>query len=131
MARNTIGQVAARAGVGVETIRFYERSGLIRRPDAPNGGFREYPEEVVDRVRFIRHGKELGFALIEIADLLSLRTHPRSNCEEVRERVARKIKDVDGRIRSLRKIKTQLQKLATACDQRAGSSDCPILEALD
>jgi hypothetical protein len=62
MARNTIGQVAARAGVGVETIRFYERSGLIRRPDTPNGGFREYPEEVVDRVRFIRHGKELGFA---------------------------------------------------------------------
>ena len=128
--RNTIGSVARRAGVGVETIRFYERQGLIKQPPTRKQGFREYPEEAVDRVRFIRHAKDLGFTLEEVGQLLSLRAHPRINCETVQERAKEKIADVDAKIQGLRKIKTQLQKLAKACDMREATADCPILEAL-
>lgn len=128
--RNTIGTVARSAGVGVETIRFYERQGLIKQPPTRKHGFREYPEEAVDRVRFIRHAKVLGFTLEEIGELLSLRAHPRINCETVQERALEKIADVDAKIQGLRKIKTQLHKLAKACDMREATAGCPILEAL-
>jgi MerR family mercuric resistance operon transcriptional regulator len=130
MARNTIGTIAKRAGVGVETVRFYERQGLIKRPTAPRQGFREYPEQVVDRIRFIRHAKVLGFTLKEIGQLLSLRAHPRINCETVQTRALEKIATVDEKIRALRRIRSQLQKLANACNERDATADCPILEAL-
>ena len=130
MPRNTIGAVAKRAGVGVETVRFYEREGLIKQPPTPKQGFREYPLDAVDRIRFIRHAKELGFTLDEISDLLSLRSHPRINCETVRHRAEQKIDDVDGKIEALRRIKVQLRKLANACNAREASAECPILEAL-
>jgi Hg(II)-responsive transcriptional regulator len=130
MQRNTIGAVATRAGVGVETIRFYERQGLIKQPPARKKGFREYPDEAVDRIRFIRHAKDLGFTLAEVGELLSLRAHPRINCETVQERAKEKIVDVDARIRALRKIKKQLHKLAEACDAREATADCPILDAM-
>ena len=130
MTRNTIGRVAQLAGVGVETVRFYERQGLIKQPATPRNGFREYPPDVVDRVRFIRHAKDLGFTLKEIGELLSLRSDPRTNCEVVQARAEQKIGDVDTKIRSLRRIKTQLHKLAKACDKREATADCPILEAL-
>ncbi len=130
MPRNTIGTVAKHAGVGVETVRFYERQGLIDQPASPEQGFREYPPDAVDRIRFIRHAKELGFTLEEIGDLLSLRSDPRENCETVQLRAEDKIIDVDAKIRALRKIKTQLRKLANACDEREATADCPILEAL-
>jgi MerR family mercuric resistance operon transcriptional regulator len=130
MLPNTIGAIAKRAGVGVETVRFYERQGLIRQPAARKSGFRQYPDEIVDRIRFIRHAKDLGFTLTEVGQLLSLRAHPRINCETVQRRAKEKIDDVDAKIRALSKIKTQLQKLARACDQREATADCPILEAL-
>ncbi len=128
---NTIGRVARQAGVGVETVRFYERRGLIKRPATPTRGFREYPDDVVDRVRFIRHAKDLGFTLTEVRDLLSLRTTPRSSCEAVKRRAERKVADVEAKIASLRRIRRELRNLARACDERAPSADCPILEALE
>lgn len=130
MARNTIGMVAKRAGVGVETVRFYERQGLIKQPATRERGYREYPDEVVDRIRFIRHAKDLGFTLVETGELLALRVHPRSSCETVQRRAADKIADVDAKVDALRKIKKQLHKLAKACDEREATADCPILEAL-
>jgi MerR family mercuric resistance operon transcriptional regulator len=130
MASNTIGVVAKRAGVGVETVRFYERQGLIKRPATRESGFRKYPDEVVDRIRFIRHAKELGFTLTETGELLALRVHPRSNCETVQGRANEKIDDVEAKIDALRRIKKQLHKLARACDQREDTAACPILEAL-
>lgn len=130
MPRNTIGSVAKRAGVGVETVRFYERQGLIKQPSTPQQGFREYPDDAVDRVRFIRHAKELGFTLGEIGELLSLRSHPRINCETVQRRAEEKILNVDAKIRTLRKIRTQLRKLANACNEREATADCPVLDAL-
>ena len=82
----TISKAAKNAGVGVETIRFYERKGLIEQPPKPFGpGFREYPEEVVRRIRFIRQAQDIGFSLREIAELLSLRADPSADCSDVRE----------------------------------------------
>ena len=128
--RRTIGQVAKYAGVGVETIRYYERRGLIAQPDAPAGGFREYPDDVVDRVRFIRHAKDLGFTLQEIGELLSLQLRPRANCATVKRRVEQKISDVETKVQSLKKLRHTLLKLAHACDERAATDECPVLESL-
>lgn len=130
MSGGTIGSLARRAGVGVETVRFYERQGLIKQPPTPPTGFRRYSDDIVDRVRFIRHAKDLGFTLAEIGDLLTLRADPQINCETVRRRAQSKLADVDAKMHALRKIKTQLQKLARACENREATAECPILEAL-
>lgn len=129
MAANTIGKVARRAGVGVETIRYYERRGLIEQPEK-RASFREYPPGTVERLQFIRHAKDLGFTLREIGDLLSLRVDPRVNCDAVRERAESKIADIEQRVASLRKIHATLEKLVAACGKNEGTGDCPILESL-
>ncbi|MEE8061951.1 MAG: heavy metal-responsive transcriptional regulator [Gemmatimonadales bacterium] len=130
MKTNTIGRVADRAGISVETVRYYERQGLIQQPDTPPSGFREYPEDTVQRILFIRRGKELGFTLQEISELLNLRVNPKENCDAVRLVTQKKIEDVDRRIKSLEQIRTQLQRLANACDG-TGETDCAILEAMN
>src|SRR5918994_4349003 len=94
----TIGQAARQAGCGVETIRFYERQGLIERPAKPAVGFRRYPSEIVDRVRFIRQAQGLGFSLREIDELLSLRTDPAADCADVRSRASAKLDEVVRKI---------------------------------
>jgi MerR family mercuric resistance operon transcriptional regulator len=127
----TIGQVAKQAGVGVETVRFYERKGLIDQPRRPGSGFRDYPDEVVAKIRFIRHAKDLGFTLSEIGELLSLRAHPRTSCSAVKVRAEQKVADIDERVRSLRRIRRTLVKLAEACDRQETSAKCAILEALE
>jgi MerR family mercuric resistance operon transcriptional regulator len=127
----TIGQVARQAGVGVETVRFYERKGLITQPKSPRAGYRHYSDDVVARIRFIRHAKDLGFTLSEIGELLSLRAHPRSSCVAVKVRAEEKVADIDERVRRLRRIRKTLVKLAEACDKRETSAECPILEALE
>ena len=127
----SIGQVAQRAGIGVETVRFYERRGLIDEPPRSAAGYREYPEAIVSRIRFIKRAKELGFTLKEIKELLSLRLDPTTTCADVRSRAEAKIADIETRIRSLRRMNKALVKLTAACSGRGTSSECPILEALD
>jgi len=127
----TIGQVAERSGIGIETVRFYERKGLIAEPPRTDSGYRQYPEDVVVRLRFIRRAKELGFALKEISELLSLRVNPDTTCVDVRKQTEFKISDVEEKIRALRRIKTALKKLAASCVGTGPASECPILEALD
>lgn len=127
----TIGQVARRAGVGVETIRFYEREGLVDDPPRLASGYRQYPPETVARIRFVRRAKELGFTLKEIKELLSLRASPRSRCADVRQRAEAKIEDMQQKIRDLQKMKKALKQLAAACDGRGPVTECPILEALE
>ena len=127
----TIGKVARRAGVGVETLRFYEREGLIDEPPRTESGYRQYPEETVPRVRFIRRAKELGFTLKEIKELLSLRVGPRSSCGAVRKRSEAKVRDIQEKIRTLRRMEKALMKLVDACKQRSSTGECPILDALD
>lgn len=127
----TIGQVAKQAGVGVETIRFYERQGLIERPARREGGYRRYPPDAAARVRFIRRAKELGFSLKEISDLLDLRVDPAVSCQDVRARAEAKLADIEGKIAALHRMGEVLRRLVGAC-QVAGSTDgCPILGALE
>lgn len=130
MAIYTIGQVARQSGVGVETVRFYEREGLIPQPPRPDNGFRRYPEDAVSRIRFIQRSKVLGFSLREIRDLLSLRVDSATSCGEVKRRAEAKIADIESKILTLRKMKQALEKLTEACRGKGPTGECPILEAL-
>ena len=127
----TIGELAREAGIGVETIRFYERKGLIQEPSRRASGYRQFDEAVVDRLRFIRQAKELGFTLGEIKELLSLRLDPTSSCADVKKRADVKIADIEEKIRTLQRMKRALVKLTKACTGQGPSSECPILESLD
>ncbi len=127
----TIGQVARAAGVGVETVRFYERKGLVVQPDKPMFGHRKYPAEVAARIRFIRRAKELGFTLKEVAELLELRVDPGKSCAEVRARALAKMADIGRKIETLQRMREALAGLAAACRGQGPTSDCPILEAME
>jgi Hg(II)-responsive transcriptional regulator len=127
----TIGALAERAGVGVETVRFYERRGLVRRPPRPRTGYRAYPEDTVGRIRFIRNAQALGFTLQEITALLQLRVTAGTSCAAMRSRAAAKLADVKQRLADMNRIRGALQKLVAACPGRGALISCTILEALD
>ena len=127
----TIGQLARLSGFGVETIRYYERERLVREPPRRASGYRQYPEDTLTRLRFIRHAKELGFSLKDIKDLLELRVAPGATCANVRKRAETKIADVRAKQKKLRQIEKALVKLAAACRGRGPTSNCPILDALE
>ncbi len=126
-----ISQVANLAGVGVETVRFYERESLVNKPLRRESGYREYPTEAVDRIRFIRRAKDLGFTLKEIRELLDLRLDSEATCGDVRETAQEKIADIEGKIRILQRMKRALVKLTSACDGSGSVESCPILGALE
>ncbi len=128
-----IGTAAKTAGVSVETVRFYERQGLIGQPSRPiDGGYRSYPSATVGRIRFIRQAQDLGFALKEIDELLSLRADPSTDCADVRARASAKLEDVKVKIARLAAIRSALQDLLSACPGRgAAARYCSILEALE
>ena len=131
MTAMTIGRLARNAGVGVETIRFYERKGLIEQPQRPrDGGYRVYPEETAHRIRFIRQAQELGFSLREVQDLLSLRADPESDSADVRERAAAKLAEVKRKITELERIRAALEDLIAACPGRGALRNCSIMETL-
>ena len=127
----TTGQLAKRADVGVETVRFYERKGLLAEPNRRPSGYRQYDEDVVDRLRFIKRAKQLGFKLSEIKELLSLRLDPTTTCADVKSRAKEKIDDIQDKLRTLQRMKKALVKLTKACNGSGGTSECPILEALE
>jgi MerR family copper efflux transcriptional regulator len=127
----TIGQVAHQAGVGVETIRFYEREGLIDEPPRRDSGYRQYSPDVVTRILFIKRAKELGFSLKEIQELLLLRVDPESTCADVKRQTEAKIADVERKIEDLLRMKQALVKVANLCSGDGPLSVCPILDALD
>lgn len=132
MGAMTIGQAAREAGVGVETIRFYERKRLIERPLTPShDGFRIYPMETVKRVRFIRQAQKLGFSLGEIEELLSLRAEPSADCAEVRERAEAKLDEVKVKLAQLQRIHDALEQLIAACPGRGAIQRCSILETFN
>ncbi len=126
----TIGKVAEAAGVGVETVRFYERKGLIAQPRKPEHGFRVYPDDAIRRIRFIRQAQELGFALRETEDLLALRTDPGSDCADVRVRAVAKLEDVERKLQQLQDIGGALKQVIAACPGRGALSGCSIIEAM-
>jgi len=127
----TIGRLAKEAGVNLETVRFYERRGLLPRPPRSSSGYRLFPADAARRLRFIRRAQELGFSLNEIGELLSLRVSRRTTSAAIRARAETKIADIQEKIGSLESMKKTLQKLTRVCDGCAPLSDCPILESLD
>jgi MerR family mercuric resistance operon transcriptional regulator len=127
----TIGKVARLAGIGVETVRFYERQGLIDKPMRRESGYRQYSEDIVRRLRFIKRAKELGFTLKEIKDLLALQLESDRTCADVRRRAEVKIDDIEQRVRTLQRMKKALAKLTMACSGRGPVSQCPIIEAIE
>lgn len=131
MTRMTIGKAAIETGVGVETIRFYERIGLIEQPPKPSGaGFRVYPRETLQRVCFIRQAQEIGFSLREITELLALRSDPSSDCSEVRGQATLKLAEVNRKITQLENIRGALEDLIAACPGRGALRACSIMDAL-
>lgn len=127
----TIGKIAKRSDVGIETIRFYEREGLIDDPPRRASGYRQYPSDTVDRIRFIRRAKELGFSLKEIKELLKLKVTTVATCDQVKKRAESKIEDIQHKILTLQRMKKALKKLNAACSGKGSVSECPILEALE
>jgi MerR family mercuric resistance operon transcriptional regulator len=125
-----IGEVAGEAGVNVQTLRFYERRGLLKTPSRRPSGYREYTTDSVRRVRFIKRAQQLGFTLNEVQELLRLRDDPSVPCPEVRATAQAKVGEIDEKIRHLRAMKKALETLARSCaDNR--EHRCPLLEALD
>ncbi len=127
----TIGKLAKEAGVNVETIRYYERRGLIKQPAERRGAYRVYPPATAARVRSIKRAQSLGFSLKEIKELMTLRLDERAMCGDVLVQTEKKIAEIDEKLRSLRAVKRQLTRLASACREEAPVSECPILEAFD
>ena len=127
----TISRAAERAGVGVETIRFYERRGLIEQPLPPrSGGYRFYDDTVVERIRFIRQAQELGFSLREITELLSLRADPAADCGDVRAQAVAKREEVDRKMMQLQHIRAALDALIASCPGGGALRACTIIDAL-
>jgi len=124
----TIGTVARLTGVNIETVRYYERRGLVAQPPRPFNGFRIYPEDVLQRIRFIRRAQKLGFTLREIQKLLSLGD---SNCKAVQEIATDKLKDVRNKLRDLSNLEIVLTNLLEQCERHENGLSCPIVESLD
>lgn len=125
------GEVAAAAGVNVETLRYYERRGILPEPPRRASGYREYPAGTVQIIHFVKRAQELGFTLEVIAELLALRNSDTRTCGEVRELAEHKIDEIDQKLRQLRAMKSALGKLVASCDADASARECPILEAFD
>lgn len=127
----TIAQAARAAGVGVETVRFYERRGLIEQPPKPTAkGFRTYTEDTIEQIRFVRQAQELGFSLREAGELLDLRSRPEADAAAVHERAAAKLREVDEKIQALQGIRYALEALMAGCPRTGALSSCSTMGAL-
>lgn len=128
----TRGELAETVGVNPETLRYYERKELIPKPRRSDGGFRLYDESYVDRLRFIRRAKNLGFTLAEIKGLLDLRVDDEATCQDVKAQSVQKLNEVEEKIQDLERIRDALARLATVCEGSQGpTSECPILDAME
>lgn len=124
----TIGQLARAASVNVETVRYYQRKGLVAEPERPSNSVRRYSEDSVKRIRFIKRAQELGFTLAEIASLLALEDG--RSCRETRELAGRKLAIVESRLADLSRLRRTLRELVTRCDTSRGKISCPIISVL-
>ena len=131
MDRLTIGEVAKQTHVRIETLRYYERMGLVAPPPRNGSNYRLYPEETVRRVQFIKRAQQLGFSLKEITELLALRATLETPCADIRTRVIAHIDTIEGKIRALHAMKAVLTELVAECPGQGAITDCPILASLD
>lgn len=125
-----IGDLAKKAGVNVQTVRYYERRGLLPEPDRKPSGYRIYGKEDVLRLRFILRAKALGFTLTEIEELLGLRVDPRRTAEDVRRHAEEKIADVEEKIRDLRDMRRALRQLVESCEAHGSTDECALMHAI-
>ena len=127
----TISRLAQLGGVNLETIRYYERQGLLPAPPRTAAGYRVFPREAARRLRFIKRAQELGFSLSEISELLALRMRPGTKQADMRTRAEAKIADIEQKIQSLQAMKRTLRQLTERCEGCGPLAECPILESLD
>lgn len=131
MKQFTISHAAKAANVNVETVRFYERKGLIVQPSKPvGGGARQYDDDTVSRIRFVRQAQEIGFSLSEIAELLSLRADPDADCADVRGRAIGKRAEVQSKLAHLAQMRDALDELIASCPGGGDVKACTILDAM-
>lgn len=125
-----IGQLASQAGVAIDTVRYYERQGLLPPPQRRSSGYRQYDAQDITRLRFIRRAKALGFSLQEIQDLLRLTEQRDADRAAVRAMARQRLDDIEGRIRELEAMRTALSGLVAHCTGHGPLQDCPIIETL-
>ena len=125
-----IGEVATNARVSVETLRYYERRGLLPKPERSASGYRSYPADTVRRVHFVRHAQQLGFTLDEITDLLRMWEDSATSCEQVAGRAAATLTRIDAKMEQLARMRGALAQYVNACRARETLADCPLLVSL-
>lgn len=122
-----IGEVARRSGIGIETIRYYEREGLLQEPKRRPSGYRQYDESTLERLAYISGAKALGFTLAEIRELLELSFLTPDCCAHIRQRAEAKMADIGNRIRSLQRMRRALGRLLARCQTKDSPEDCPLV----
>ena len=124
----TIGKVAQRALISRDTIRLYEREGLIDKPKRLSNGYRTYSEDVIARIRFIKSAKTMGFTLHEIKELLALRRTSKNTCNDIKRQAEMKLNDVVLKIKELQKLKKALNAMILTCEKISRENECPIIQ---
>jgi len=127
MMTRTISKLAKELNINIETVRFYERRGLIKQPHKPAQGYRHYPDDTVNRIQFIKRSQELGFTLNEIDHLLSLNDQP---CGQVQEMAESKLSTVQAKMKDLRRLEKALKVLLTQCKSNKNNDHCPVIDSL-
>jgi len=123
----TINAVAKKSGIGIETVRYYQRIGLIEMPEKPLSGYRIYSDAIIDRLIFIQRAKELGFSLAEIASLLALGD---GRCAETKELAVHKLAIIKNKLQDLQALAITLEKLIQSCEANSAHQGCPIITAI-
>lgn len=128
----TIGQASKLAGVNRETLRYYEREGIIEPPERKDSGYRIYPPTIVKRLRFIKRAQGLGFSLKEISELMALRNDAQvAKCSEVKQYAQNKVESIENKLKDLKRIRKRLMELIAVCDEENPLNICPILDAFE
>ncbi len=131
MDKITSGKLAKLANVNIESIRFYERKGLMPKPMRSDSGYRLYSEDDVHRIKFIKKAQGLGFTLREIKDLLNLRIDDNTSCEDVQEIIVQKMNEIEIKIKEMKKINKTLKEMQNLCSTNKLERDCPFLDLLN
>jgi|GEM_PF-352850 MerR family mercuric resistance operon transcriptional regulator len=126
-----IGEIASRANVNKETVRYYEKRELLPKPDRRRSGYRIFTQRHIDQIRFIKRAQELGFTLSEIQELLELRINEDTTCSEIKSEAQEKFRDVTKKIHDLQRIKNTLLELIDSCVGDGPKGECPILDTLE
>jgi Hg(II)-responsive transcriptional regulator len=126
-----IGEVAAEAGVNIQTVRYYERMNILKPATRKQSGFRLYEADSINNIKFIKHAQELGFTLEEIKELLKLRAPSTGRCERVKVKAKSKLSSIQDKLKLLRQMEKNLKNLIEDCENLSPSSTCPIIEGME